>query len=207
MIDAEFSHLSNEKIVYYLQQALNANESCVRASLLEGQFNQRQGKLKQAIRAYQRVKKQNIKYISETIFLISQCYEKRDDQLGLMDYLYQCLNENPCLAIILLIADKLQQWQSEKIAADFLADQLKQHPSLTGVEYLLEILLAQATSQNKADLLLIQNLLRHAFKKKVHYQCEHCGFETKTLDWLCPSCKLWETIKPYNLTGENHHVS
>ena len=30
------------------------------------------------------------------------------------------------------------------------------------------------------------------------YQCESCGFSSQKLLWLCPSCKQWETQRPFS---------
>jgi lipopolysaccharide biosynthesis regulator YciM len=30
------------------------------------------------------------------------------------------------------------------------------------------------------------------------YQCESCGFSSQNLLWLCPSCKQWETQRPFS---------
>ena len=29
------------------------------------------------------------------------------------------------------------------------------------------------------------------------YQCEECGFSSQKLLWQCPSCKQWETQRPF----------
>ena len=28
------------------------------------------------------------------------------------------------------------------------------------------------------------------------YRCANCGYSTQRFIWHCPSCKLWETVRP-----------
>ncbi len=35
-------------------------------------------------------------------------------------------------------------------------------------------------------------------RKTPRYQCESCGFSSQKLLWLCPSCKQWETQRPFS---------
>ena len=28
------------------------------------------------------------------------------------------------------------------------------------------------------------------------YRCTNCGYSTQQFIWHCPSCKLWETVRP-----------
>lgn len=42
-----------------------------------------------------------------------------------------------------------------------------------------------------------QRALRVEVKSSGNYRCDHCGYVSKRFSWLCPSCKNWEEIQPY----------
>ncbi|CAH9058394.1 Lipopolysaccharide assembly protein B [Pseudoalteromonas sp. CIP111854] len=88
----------------------------------------------------------------------------------------------------------LEQGQLHQ-AIDFLTDSLKREPSIRGFSFLLQLL---GNNNNKIQAVLseIDKLVKSYIATKPEYQCQHCGFSSHTLYWLCPSCKHWETIGP-----------
>jgi lipopolysaccharide biosynthesis regulator YciM len=40
------------------------------------------------------------------------------------------------------------------------------------------------------------NLLSQYLQTSPHYRCENCGFELKSMHWLCPGCSRWGMVKP-----------
>ncbi|MFC3034313.1 lipopolysaccharide assembly protein LapB [Pseudoalteromonas fenneropenaei] len=80
-------------------------------------------------------------------------------------------------------------------AIEFLTDSLKREPSIRGFSFLLQLI--SKKQGDMADVLLqVDRLVRSYIATKHEYQCQHCGFSSHTLYWLCPSCKHWETILP-----------
>jgi len=61
-------------------------------------------------------------------------------------------------------------------------------------------------SYNQEDILKIETIsvdkIKHSLYKlgrsTSRYQCESCGFSSQKLLWLCPSCKQWETQRPFS---------
>lgn len=69
------------------QAALRLDKNCVRASILLGDINAKNGNYKAAIRAYKKVRDQDPEYISEVIRPLSKCYEQLGDEQGFINYL------------------------------------------------------------------------------------------------------------------------
>jgi lipopolysaccharide biosynthesis regulator YciM len=42
----------------------------------------------------------------------------------------------------------------------------------------------------------IASALRTLALSSARYRCGNCGYGTQKFIWHCPSCKLWETIRP-----------
>jgi lipopolysaccharide biosynthesis regulator YciM len=38
--------------------------------------------------------------------------------------------------------------------------------------------------------------LRTIAMANARYRCTNCGYSTQRFIWHCPSCKLWETVRP-----------
>jgi lipopolysaccharide assembly protein B len=38
--------------------------------------------------------------------------------------------------------------------------------------------------------------LRQLAMSSARYRCTNCGYSAQRLIWHCPSCKLWETVRP-----------
>jgi lipopolysaccharide biosynthesis regulator YciM len=38
--------------------------------------------------------------------------------------------------------------------------------------------------------------LRQIALSNARYRCSNCGYSTQRFIWYCPSCKLWETMRP-----------
>jgi lipopolysaccharide biosynthesis regulator YciM len=38
--------------------------------------------------------------------------------------------------------------------------------------------------------------LRQIASSSARYRCANCGYSTQRFIWHCPSCKLWETVRP-----------
>ena len=90
----------------------------------------------------------------------------------------------------------IKQEQGEPAAAAFLSQHLLKRSSLKGLDYLLELALAEAQSLTPQHLQLLKTMTSRLLKDKAVYQCRECGFMGKSLHWQCPSCKQWNTLKP-----------
>ena len=89
----------------------------------------------------------------------------------------------------------------------FARDALQAHPSLLGLDRLLEAELAQAPAGRSpenspipgADLTLLRRLIHKHTQRMDRYACRTCGFQAKRYYWQCPGCNAWETYKPRRL--------
>jgi lipopolysaccharide biosynthesis regulator YciM len=57
----------------------------------------------------------------------------------------------------------------------------------------------QANGEDRqAALDKVRKALSHLAKTIPRYQCKECGFSSQRLLWQCPSCRDWETQRPYS---------
>lgn len=179
-----------------VKQALASDPSCVRASLLQGDIEIKAGEFKAAIEVYQRVQEQDAAYLSETVKPLVSCYEKLGEKNQLKEFLQQSLAIKPRTSILLALVELIKEQEGDEAAAACLSHELRRCPSLKGLQRLLALQLNNAANVANENLLALQDLILNLLKNKAAYRCISCGFGSKVLDWFCPSCKGWSTVKP-----------
>ncbi len=179
-----------------LKLAQSVDKNLVRSSLLHGKLEFLLGNYKQAIKAYKKVSKQDPLYLSEIVTPLFNCYQA----LGMADqfqvYMIELLEEYPLTSIVFCVAKKIKQDKGDTEAIDFVTEKLNRHPSLKGLNQLIEWHLDLAYGKVKTQLSMLHNITEKLLIDKPIYRCESCGFSGCHLHWNCPSCKRWNTIKP-----------
>jgi lipopolysaccharide assembly protein B len=184
-----------------LQEALNRDKQCVRASIMLGAVEYDAGRYKQAVKALRRVRQQDPLYISESVPTLRECYRELGDDKSLLAYLRDCLGTDPSPPLLLAAAEDIQAAEGTEVAEQFLVGQLDRMPSLRGLEKLISLQLNASSGDSAQDLGLLQGLLQRLIEERPSYRCSHCGFSGRHLHWFCPGCKYWGTIRPIRGTS------
>jgi len=196
LADAAFMKGQNEQANYYLQQAFDSDENCVRASLTLAKTHIHKGDHKSAIHSLKRVKAQNPDFFSEAVDSLALCYEALNEEDKLIKYLMQLLQEHPRIPVVLILSERIRRWKGDKVAADFVADYIRRYPSVQGLHLFINLYLSNTEGRAREDLLILHNLTTKLLAEKPNYQCVSCGFSGKTLHWHCPGCKQWNSVQP-----------
>lgn len=189
---------NQKEVIRLLELALKYDNQCVRANLIKGKLAIVAEEWEAAIVIYQAIKKQDPDYITETLEPLNQCYlQHQSGSLGLLGYLHETLTEHAQTPISLAIVKLIQEKDNDK-ALQFLTRQLHAKPSLPGLYQLVDLHLAQKNCSltDKSYLMSLKDLIEKLMENKPIYRCLSCGFNSKILDWLCPACRNWSTIKP-----------
>ena len=179
-----------------LKRALANDPDCVRASILFGDLERNTGNYKGALKAYQRVKQQDIDYLPEVLTRMQDCYTALGQTEPMADYLREVIEDYPGVSPMLALADLTARAKGEAAAVDFVADQLRRRPSVRGLNRLIRLNMQINGGKARDDLIVLQELFDELLRNRPVYECRHCGFTAKSLYWQCPSCKSWATIKP-----------
>lgn len=202
LADAEYAKKRYDTAQEYLDKAMSADKSCVRASLTQSKILMDQDEYKNALRSLKKIKDQNPDYLSEAIDLLASCYEKLEEEDKLVVYLKQLLDEYPRVPVVLILAERIRKRKGDKVAASFVADYVRRYPSLRGLYIFINIYISNAEGRAKEDLQILQNLMKNLLANKPDYQCHSCGFSGKSLHWHCPGCKQWSTMMPVHGIAE-----
>ena len=124
---------------------------------------------------------------------------------------------HPSLDIFNVLFRALREQQGYQQAWAFAREALRSHPSLLGLDKMLEVELqdesqhAQARAEQAtglsaaadivagADLSLLRSLIHKHTQRLDRYSCKVCGFEARHFYWQCPGCNSWETYAPRRL--------
>lgn len=128
--------------------------------------------------------------------VLSRCYEQLQDLPSLHRYLQAFLEKYQSTGVVLQIVDDFERQGEGETAADFLAQQLKLHPTLRGMSRMVKMNLDTSTADVRDKLTVLQGLIVQLTDCKPVYRCDDCGFSGRQLHWQCPSCKKWGSVAP-----------
>jgi len=186
-----------------IRRAMSFDPNCVRASLIEAQMFQKLGKIKLAIKSYKRVESQDSDYITEVLAPLYECYRKLDRIDEFVEYLRTLVNIYGGISSLLMLTGLISEREGENAAIRFISDELKNRPTVKGVDKLIEYALERSEGETHEHLKTIKELTGQLIEGKAMYKCNSCGFDAKLLHWQCPGCKHWDTVKPvFGVTGE-----
>lgn len=183
----------------YIRKSMALDRQGVRGVLQMGLLEYTQGHYREAAKVLQKIVHKNPLFISESIHLLEQCYDHLPSKRGFSTYLAYCLKYYPSAAVITAAAKQIALSQSEKEAGRFVAEQVIQHPSLKGLDFLIGYQVQSISDQSKQQLNLLKDIVRRLLAERPVYRCAHCGFEGKELHWRCPRCHVWGVVEP--ITG------
>ena len=192
-----------DKAAAAIKHALTIDKKSVRASLMLANLEMKNGRYKQAIRALKNVPEQDAEFLTEIIEPLVHCYAEIKAMDECVDYLEQTLANYPRASVIFVIGEYLRQEKSVDLAIDFVSDQLGRHPSIRGLNRLIDWHLESAHGKVRDKLQMLYNITSKFLENKPIYRCGHCGYGGKLLHWHCPSCKQWSRMKPiHGLEGD-----
>lgn len=178
-----------------LARAYAADPTSVRAGIAEGRIEAEAGNPQGAIRALERAARHDPEYLPVILPMLLENYTRAGDRTGARAFLSEMCEHYRGIAPVLALTHMVEAEEGVSAARRFLAEQLKDRPSVRGEAALIDLSLAdradaEATLQ---DLKLVTDQL---LVRNPSYRCNRCGFGARSHHWQCPSCKEWGTVKP-----------
>ena len=179
-----------------LADAYRDDSNCIRAGILEGQIELSANNDQAAIRAFERVARNDVEYLPEFLKPLLACYERRGERARARAFLAEMIERYPGVSALLAQTRLIQQDEGRDAAIEFLTRQLRQRPSVRGQGALIELSLSQGRPEERDSLLVLKQLTEQLVAGTPAYRCGRCGFGARAHHWQCPSCKNWGTVKP-----------
>ena len=185
-----------------IADAYVADPHSTRAGILEGPLELAAGHDAAAIRAFERVPRQDIDYLPEVLKPLLDAYQRGQDTSRARAFLAEMVERYPGFAPVLALSRILREEEGVDVARRFVSSQVRQRPSVRGQAALIDL-----SMDNPEDapgtLIILKQISDQLLVRSPAYRCGRCGFGARAHHWQCPSCKNWGTIKPqYNLLGE-----
>ncbi len=182
-----------------LRKALSADPDCVRASLIEAELQRAAGRPRDAIAAYRRIADQDPSFVPEILAPLGALYAELEDGQGWFEELRRLADRHagpaPQIALAALRAERGEE------ALQPLLDHLATAPSWLGFHAALAMPWPARDDGAMDDALArvlaaMHQALDEVIRKGPRYQCRHCGYVARVLNWQCPSCRHWNTTQP-----------
>lgn len=186
-----------------LARALRTDSRCVRASIMRGRIEYLAGNFDRAIEALKQVEDQDLDYVPEILEPLIKSFHAAGRRQDCENYLRHIITKYRGISPVLALAELIEQRDGRRAAAEFIGQQLKIRPSVRGLDYLIGLNLSESEGDARENLLILQELTSRLLQGKPIYRCNNCGFGARAHHWQCPSCKLWNSVKPiHGVSGE-----
>ncbi len=176
-----------------LQNALEQNPECVRATLGQAVLAESAKDWSGATKAYWRAMQQDGRFFTEVAPAIERCYAALDDKRGYAAFLDEAETSLTESAAPALFKARWLQAQGQDLRAYF-GEHLARKPTRQGM--LLWLDSGIGTEGAPSWLQTMRDSLNKSLQTRPRYTCTSCGLQPSMLFWQCPKCKRWETVVP-----------
>ena len=167
----------------------------MRAGILEGRLDSEAGNPQAAIRAYERAARHDPDFLPVILPSLLESYAKVGERTGARAFLAGMCEHYRGIAPVLALTRMIEVDEGVGPARQYLAQQLKDRPSVRGEAALIDLSLADGKDA-PATLHDLKYITDQLLVRNPSYRCNRCGFGARSHHWQCPSCKEWGTVKP-----------
>ncbi len=176
-------------------RAYAADPTAVRAGIIEGRLEADAGNALGAIRALERAAQHDPEFLPVILPGLLENYAKVGERTGARAFLSGMCEHYRGIAPVLALIRMVEEEEGSAAARRYLAEQLKDRPSVRGEAALIDLSLASG-AETAATLADLKHVTDQLLARNPSYRCNRCGFGARSHHWQCPSCKEWGTVKP-----------
>jgi len=198
--------------VHNATAAQTSAASLARIAMLRASLAQAEGDAKQARLYLESVLSEQPAYAGLVAEALMRNYQAANESAAALARLSSHYEAHPSLDLFNIVFRELRAQRGALHAWAFARKALRAHPSLLGLDCLLEVELASLAGDEPraqqranrpvpagADLELLRTLIHKHTQRLDRYACRACGFQARRFYWQCPGCNAWETYAPRRL--------
>ena len=180
----------------YVKKSQSGRRRTQRGALTRADVARAAGDYKTAIKLYNRILDEEAYLIAETLPRLVDTYNEEGSVSALQKDLAGLLKRNPAAKKEIAYAAVVNDIGGIEVVDQCVQDYILNEPTLT--EFVDVQTLAGATPEDRSVALArVRSGLARLAAMTPRYQCKECGFSSQKLLWQCPSCKDWETQRPF----------
>lgn len=211
-LDADAAHAALDAADHAAKQVGQSdsvgNSAKVRTAMLRARLAQLEGDPKRERLYLESILADASEFAGQVAEQLLTNYRKAGQAAEGLDLLQKQYARHASLDLFNVVFRELRVQQGAEPAWAFARGALRHHPSLLGLDRLLEAELSSTdgSQQNQeqgpvpgADLSLLRSLIHKHTQRLDRYACRTCGFQARRYYWQCPGCNGWETYAPRRL--------
>jgi lipopolysaccharide biosynthesis regulator YciM len=179
----------------HLRNTIRSETGALRGTLIRAMLAQEEGDYSQAIPLYEQVIAADRHFIAEVLPPLLECYRAAGRLAEFDAYLERLVAKDASLQLDLAYAALVADLDSSAVLRAAVERFVFEHPVLGNLVNAAE-LKGLAEEQRRRAIERIALALRTVALGNARYRCGNCGYSTQRFIWHCPSCKLWETVRP-----------
>lgn len=184
-----------EKAREMLKHADGCRERTVRSQLARADLDSDSGRARDALRGYRKVVKAAPYLVMDVLPRLVVAYRQLEDEPGLGVELRRLIESDEKHVASIAMAAIRYPDIDHPVVLDALLTFIATDPILSGLIGAGRI--ETAPEDDRAELLdEVRQALRAIVATRPGYHCSECGYACLTMQWQCPGCRAWETVKP-----------
>jgi lipopolysaccharide assembly protein B len=179
----------------YLRNTVRSESGALRGTLIRATLAREEQDYAQAIPLYEQVIAADRHFIGEVLPPLLECYRAAGRIADFDAYVNGLLAQDPSLHRDLAYAAIIGDLSGSNALSGAVERFVFGHPvlaNLVNADELKEL----PVVQRAAAIQRIAKGLRDIAMANARYRCTNCGYSTQRFIWHCPSCKMWETVRP-----------
>jgi len=180
----------------FVKKAQSGRPRTLRGALIRAEIARDTNDTKTALRLYHRIVDESTYLITEALPKLVEIYEEQGSTAPLEKSLEALLAKHPEIRNDVAYTAVVNDLGNISVIDDCVEEYMLNEPTLT--DFIdLQSIGGDDTGQRAAALHKVRAALSKLASITPRYQCKECGFSSQRLLWQCPSCKDWETQRPF----------
>ncbi|NRB70633.1 MAG: lipopolysaccharide assembly protein LapB [Xanthomonadales bacterium] len=178
----------------HLRQARRYDPQGIRSRIVQAKIARHREQFEEALGIYEEIAELDADFIPDILESYLECAECAQATQRAEETLREWCEKHGSIAVILQLTQRIRRREGIDAAASFLAAELHKHPSVKGLDRLIELRLEGGPEIESGDEILRAVAQRLLARQPTH-RCSHCGYSGHTSYWQCPSCRRWSTTR------------